>query len=113
MTSDTTKAKDFYGKMFGWTSQDLPMKNMTYTMFNKGEKSIGGLLQIPSQESGKIPPHWMSYIMVNNLDEMVKKAEVLGAEVKMPITAVEGIGRFAVLADPTGAHIALWQSMTT
>jgi predicted enzyme related to lactoylglutathione lyase len=113
MTTDTTKAKEFYTKLFGWTSQDLPMKDMTYTMFNKGEKGIGGLLKIPAQKEGMILPHWMSYIMVNNLDEMLKKAETLGAQVKVPATPVEGMGRFVILADPTGAHIALWESTNT
>ena len=110
MTSDVNKAKDFYGKLFGWTSQDFPMPNMTYTMFNKGEKNIGGLLQIPAQEEGKIPPHWMSYIMVSNLEEMVQKAQSLGAQVKVPLTVIEGMGRFAILLDPTNACIALWES---
>ncbi|MBX9805579.1 MAG: VOC family protein [Alphaproteobacteria bacterium] len=110
MTSDTGKAKEFYGQLFGWTHQDMPMKNMTYTMFNSGEKMVGGLLQIPPQEQGKVPPHWMSYILVASLDESLNKAETLGAKVKMPPTTVEGMGRFAVIQDPTDAHIALWES---
>lgn len=110
MTSDTKVAKEFYTKLFGWTAQDHPMKNMTYTMFSQGEKSVGGMLQTPAQEQGKIPPHWMSYILVKNIDEMVKKAEKLGAQIKMPVTVIEGFGRFSVLADPTGAHVALWET---
>jgi uncharacterized protein len=42
---------------------------------------------------------------------MVKKATSLGAQVTMPVTPIEGFGRFAVLADPTGAHVALWESL--
>jgi predicted enzyme related to lactoylglutathione lyase len=96
MTSDTTKAKEFYSKLFGWTCQDHQMPNMTYTMFNKGEKGVGGMLQIPSQEKDKIPPHWMSYVLVTNVDEMTKKAATLGAQVKVPVTPIEGFGRFSV-----------------
>ncbi len=110
MTSDTTKAKEFYSKLFGWTCQDHQMPNMTYTMFNNGEKDVGGMLQIPSEEKDNIPPHWMSYVLVTNVDEMTKKAESLGAQVKVPVKPVEGFGRFSILMDPTGAHIALWES---
>jgi hypothetical protein len=110
MTSDTAKAKEFYTKLFGWTVQDHDMKNMTYTMFNQGEKGIGGMLQIPADKMGMVPSHWMSYIMVDNVDEMTQKATGLGAQVKVPVTPIEGFGRFSVLMDPTGAHIALWET---
>ena len=113
MTSDTGQAKEFYGQLFGWASQDLPMKDMTYTIFKKGEKGIGGMLQIPAQEQGKIPPRWLSYIMVANLDEMIIKAETLGAQVKVGATVVDGMGRFAILIDPTGAAVALWETLNT
>jgi predicted enzyme related to lactoylglutathione lyase len=113
MTSDTGQAQEFYCKLFGWTSQEHPMKNMTYTIFKKGEKGIGGMLQIPTSEQGKIPPHWLSYILVANLDEMIIKSETLGAQVKVGATLVEGMGRFAILMDPTGAVIALWETINT
>jgi len=110
MTTDTSKAKEFYGKLFGWTYQDHPMKDMTYTMFNNGEKGVAGLLQIPQQDKGKIPPHWMSYILVTDLEETLNNAQILGGQVKVPATSIEGFGRFGILSDPTGAHIALWES---
>ena len=113
MTSDASQAKEFYGKLFDWTSEEIPMKNLTYTIFKKGEKGIGGMLQIPTQEQGKIPPHWLSYILVANLDEMIHKAETLGAQVKVGATLVDGMGRFAILVDPTGAAIALWETINT
>jgi predicted enzyme related to lactoylglutathione lyase len=111
MTTDTRKAKAFYEGLLGWKSQDLPMEGMTYTMFSKGEKNIGGLIQIPAEAQGTIPSHWMSYILVANLSEMVKKAESLGAQVKRPVSIVPGMGHFAILSDPSGAHIALWEPM--
>lgn len=110
MTSDTAKAKEFYSKLFGWTTQDHEMKNMTYTMFKQNEKDVGGMLQISADKAGMVPPHWMSYILVKNVDETTQKASSLGAQVKVPVTPIEGIGRFSVLMDPTGAHIALWES---
>lgn len=109
MTSNAGQAKEFYTNLFGWSVQENKMSNMTYTMFTQGEKMIGGMLQIPDELKGKVPSHWMSYVMVSNLEEMQKKATSLGATVAVPITPIEGFGRFTVLADPTGAPIALWE----
>lgn len=111
MTSDVSKAKEFYTNLLGWTCQDHSMKDMTYTMFTKGEKTVGGMLQVPDHLKGQVPSHWMSYIFVENLDEMLQKAEGLGAQVIVPSTPVEGFGRFGMVADPTGARIAFWESL--
>lgn len=109
MTSDTAQAKDFYGKLFGWTSQDFPMEHTTYTMLFQGEQPVAGMLPIPPQGVGTIPPHWMSYVLVSNLDEMVTKAKGLGAIVKVPPTQAGEFGRFSVIADPAGAIFSLWE----
>ena len=55
MTSDTKKAKEFYGALLGWEAQDYPMEGMTYTMFKKNDKDIGGMMQIPHR-AGKTNP---------------------------------------------------------
>jgi predicted enzyme related to lactoylglutathione lyase len=111
MTTDTKKAKDFYSSLFGWTTQDHDMGNMTYTMFKNGDKDLGGMLQVPHEKKGHVPPHWMSYISVENVDETIKKAKSLGASVTVEATPVSDYGRFAVIQDPTGAHIAVWQNL--
>lgn len=113
MTADVEKAKEFYGSLFGWTYQDHHMTNTTYTMFTMGDKMVGGMLPTPSEKMGMIPPHWMSYILVANLAEMLDKAQHLGAQVKVPMTVVEGLGQFAVIADPTGAYISLWEAFAS
>lgn len=110
MTSNIEKGKEFYKALFGWEIEDHDMENMTYTLFKQGDKDVGGMMQIPPQHEQEIPPHWMSYVCVENVDDSVKKAASLGATIKQPAMDVSNIGRLAVLQDPTGAHIALWQS---
>jgi len=110
MTSDTKKAKDFYTALLGWTTQTHDMGHMTYTMFMNGDKGIGGMMQIPKEQSDHVPPHWMSYISVEDVEKTLEKAKSLGAEVKVPVTTVPDMGRFVIIQDPTGAHIAFWQS---
>ena len=109
MTPDTKKAQAFYTSLLGWTAQDHDMGDMTYTMFMNGDKSIAGMLQTPKDKIGHVPPHWMSYIGVDDIEKTFEKAKSLGANVIMPVTKAGDMGRFIVIQDPTGAHIAFWQ----
>lgn len=111
MTNDPAKAKAFYQTLLGWETREINVGDMVYTLFRTGDKEIGGMLQIPATEKANIPPHWMSYIAVLDLDQTVAKAQALGASVKCPPTNVGDYGRFATIVDPTGAHIAFWQSL--
>ena len=43
MATDVAKAKAFYGKLFDWKLEDMPMPDMTYTMIKVGEGTGGGL----------------------------------------------------------------------
>ncbi|MBA3813936.1 MAG: VOC family protein [Alphaproteobacteria bacterium] len=109
MTPDTKKAQAFYTELLGWTSQDHDMGDMTYTMFMSGDKRMGGMFQTPKDKVDQIPPHWMSYISVEDVEETLEKAKALGADVIVPVTTVANKGRFIVITGPTGAPIAFWQ----
>lgn len=111
MTTDVHKAKEFYKKLFGWEYQEHDVDGMKYTMIKAGEKEGGGMMNIPADQQGKIPPHWMSYVYVDDIDKSLTAAQSLGASVKVPATNAGDFGRFAVICDPTGAHLALWQSL--
>jgi predicted enzyme related to lactoylglutathione lyase len=110
VTGDVSKAKNFYSNMFGWQYQENQMQDMTYTMITAGDKMIGGVLSIPKGQEGMIPPHWMGYIQVKNLDESVTKAQSLGATVIKPQTTAGEFGKFAIIQDPTGAYVSLWET---
>ncbi len=107
-TPDTKKAQTFYSALLGWTTQDYPMGEMTYTTFMAGDKYIGGMRQISKEHSDQVLPNWMSYICVEDVEKVLEKAKTLGAEVKVPVTSVPD-GRFGIIKDPTGAHIGFWQ----
>jgi hypothetical protein len=110
-THDRTKAKAFYTKLFGWDAEDIPAgPDMTYTLLKKNGKQVGGLYEMsPEQRSQGIPPHWLSYVAVQNADAAAQKAASLGGAVVMDAFDVMDIGRMAVLTDPTGATFAVWQ----
>lgn len=110
-TSNVQAAKDFYGKVFGWKFTEHQMEDMTYTMIKRDDKEFGGIWSIPKDKEKQIPPHWMAYILVENLDESLEKANKHGASIMKPAANAGDFGRFAIITDPTGAHIALWQTL--
>lgn len=110
-TSNVQAAKDFYGKVFGWKFSDHDMGDSSYTMIKHNDQDFGGIWAIPKDKSKEIPPHWMAYVLVENLDESVEKVKKNGGTIKKPASDAGEFGRFAIITDPTGAHIALWQSL--
>lgn len=110
--SNVQAAKNFYGKVFGWKFREDNIGGMPYTMFKAGEgNEIGGIWKIPEGQEKEIPPHWMSYILVENLEESIDKAVKNGAIIIKPAMNVGDFGRMAIIRDPVGAHIALWQPL--
>jgi predicted enzyme related to lactoylglutathione lyase len=104
ITTDVEAAKRFYGEVMGWTAEDMPGPDMTYTVVSADGDQVGGLMDIPpmAKERGA-PPSWSGYVCVDDCDGAAKKIESLGGAVIVPPTDIPGIGRFAVVADPHGA----------
>jgi predicted enzyme related to lactoylglutathione lyase len=109
MTPDTKKAAAFYTEMFPWKTEAMEMPNFTYTVFNRGDRGAGGMMPI-LPDMGQVPPNWLSYFSVEDVDALVPKATSLGATVVVPATPIPGGGRFAVLRDPAGAHFGVHQA---
>jgi predicted enzyme related to lactoylglutathione lyase len=108
-TADVKKAKEFYGKVFGWEFSEHPMEDATYTMIRQNNKDIAGIWAIPKGQEKHIPPHWMAYILVENVEDILNKASKQGATIVKAVTQAGDFGHLAIIQDPTGAHIALWQ----
>jgi predicted enzyme related to lactoylglutathione lyase len=106
-TTDVSKAKTFYGSLFNWTLEDMPMPGGSYTMIKVGEGTGGGIMKHPVPGA---PSAWLAYVAVDDVAAATKKAKSLGATVMKDVTEVMGMGSFSVLIDPTGAALALWQA---
>jgi predicted enzyme related to lactoylglutathione lyase len=105
-TTDPAKAKAFYGKLFDWTLEDVPVGDSTYTMIKVGNGTGGGLMKHPAPGA---PSAWLAYVQVDDVDAATKKAKSLGATVMKETTEVMGAGWFSVIVDPTGAALGLWK----
>jgi uncharacterized protein len=97
----------FYGSLFGWTaSEPGPPESGGYRFFLQGDKMVAGLG--PLMAEGQ-PPAWLNYVTVADADESAAKATEAGGTVLVAPMDVMQAGRFAVIADPTGAALGLWQ----
>jgi predicted enzyme related to lactoylglutathione lyase len=111
-TSDQASAKKFYGGLFGWNANDNPMgPDVVYTMFQLRGRNVGAAYALmPDQVKQGVPPHWGTSVAVINVDEAIAAAKTLRGTVLAGPMDVAEHGRMAVLRDPTGAVISLWQA---
>lgn len=104
-TRDHSRAKDFYGKLFGWRLQDASRGVHKYTEIAVGRGTAGGMMPAPSP---RVPSHWLPFVQVGDVDRSTAEAKNLGAAIIVGPTNVPRKGRYSVIVDPTGAAIALW-----
>ncbi len=105
-STDVDKSKSFYGKLFDWKLEDVPMGDMTYTMIKPGSGTGGGMMKHPIPGA---PSAWLAYVQVDDIQAATKKAKSLGATIMKDVTEVMGAGSFSILLDPTGAALGLWK----
>ena len=109
-TSDQPAAKAFYGDLFGWSFNDLPMgDDVFYSMATiKGDNVAAISPQQQEQAAAGVPPHWQMYVTVADVDATAALVEGAGGAVHVPPFDVMDAGRMAVINDPTGAFLMLW-----
>jgi uncharacterized protein len=107
LADDPTALLPFYQTLFGWKTRSKDMGPMgTYHVLTRGEKDAAGLMK---KQMAEAPTAWLHYVHVADVDASTKRAETLKAKVLLSPTDIPGIGRFSVIADPTGAPVALFK----
>ena len=105
---DIARAKKFYGQLFGWQINPLPVSPMSdYQHIDTGgaEASPDGGM-IPRMH----PTHTITnYILVPSVTRHMARLEKLGGSICKPKTAVPGMGYFAICQDPENNTFALWK----
>ena len=111
MTTDTKAAETFYDDVVGWTSADSGMPDADYTLFKTNGLRVAGLMTLPqSARDMNVPPAWLGYIGVDDVDASAEKLVKLGGTVHRQPDDIPSVGRFAVVADPHGAVFALFST---
>jgi hypothetical protein len=104
-TTDVEGAKAFYGGLFGWQLEDLSTARGGYTMCSLQGRDVAGIRRHAEDEGTS----WGSSITVEDTDRATARARELGATVLAEPFDVPDAGRTAVLRDPSGAVVSLWQ----
>jgi len=105
-TRDVPAAREFYGKVFGWTVEEQEMPGMgTYHVWKDGEHVRGGMVDVSSMP-GEPPSSWLVYFTVPDADAAAETTKGAGGQLlNGPIDI--SVGRIAMLADPQGAFFAV------
>ena len=109
MTSDTDGARSFYGELFGWECAEPNADFGGYANFSKDGDLMGGLM---AKQEEAMPDVWTIYLEVADADKTVAQVTDRGLDVIVPAMAVGDLGTMAVVIDPSGAAIGMWQPGT-
>jgi predicted enzyme related to lactoylglutathione lyase len=108
-TPDAKRATDFYSGLFGWQIMADEKDKSGYLHIKNGEQFIGGIPPAAHRQPG-VPPHWLPYFWVDDVDTSAAKAKQLGAKLYAEPMTIENVGRMAVIADPQAAVFAIFNS---
>ena len=102
--------RDFYREVVGWEPSPVDMGGYDdFTMNLPGtDVAAAGVCHARGGNAG-IPPQWLMYVTVANLDASLARATALGGEIVKPAVVMSGQGRFAIVRDPAGAVCALFE----
>jgi uncharacterized protein len=103
---DVTRAKAFYADLFGWEIRDGPPEAGGYALAHVRGRTVAG---IGPQMNPAAPPAWTTYVNVDSADAVAQLVPSNGGTVLAGPFDVMDVGRMAVLADPAGAVIGVWQ----
>lgn len=109
-TRNVKAARAFYGAMFGWEFDTMPMEGGEYVIAKQGEEMIAGIFDMDTEPMLKgIPDHWFTYFEVADINASVKAAVDAGGSIKRPVFEVPGGMLCAIIVDATGGVFGLTQ----
>lgn len=106
VTPDPETALAFYRRVFGYESRPVPRpQGGVYTRLLADGIERAGIVACPLPD---MPAHWVPFLNVPSVDTMLERADALGAKIIVPARTVQGIGRYGMVQDPTGATVAVF-----
>jgi predicted enzyme related to lactoylglutathione lyase len=103
---DEERAKRFYSGVFGW--QFSQMGDFAgYDLYTAGPGQLGGGLGKRGESAGTTT---RNYILVDSIDDAVKKVVELGGTITTPKDEIPGMGWYAAGTDSEGNTLALYET---
>jgi predicted enzyme related to lactoylglutathione lyase len=104
---DAAAVRDFYEAVVGWKPESLSMGSYSDYVMNAGGEGVAGICHARGANA-ELPPVWLIYITVEDLDHSIEECERLGGALVAAPRSYGG-GRYCVIKDPAGAICALYQ----
>lgn len=105
----TAAVRDFYTEVVGWKVHEVEMDGYAdYAMLDANGAPVAGVCHAQGPNAS-MPPQWLLYVHIADLDASIAKALASGGRLVVPERTM-GQARFAVVADPAGAMIGLYQA---
>lgn len=111
-STDQEGSKAFYGALFGWEANDVPVgESATYSMMRLQGRDVAAITGQPQQQrDAGVPSLWNSYVSVASAEQAAARAAELGGNVHAGAFDVMDAGRMAVIQDPQGAYVMVWEA---
>jgi predicted enzyme related to lactoylglutathione lyase len=105
-------AQSFYLKVTPWKTEPWD-HSPDYTLLTNDGTPLGGIAELPKDLAARgVPPHWLPYVSVYDVDACARQAVALGGQLRMGPKEVPNIGAWAVIADPQGATLGIYEPVT-
>lgn len=104
------EVKDFYSKVVGWIPDPVSMGDYNdFSMIAPESGKVAAGVCHTKGTNAKLPPQWLIYITVKDVDKSVEQCLLLGGKVITEPRTIPGYGRYCVIQDPAGAASALFK----
>jgi hypothetical protein len=102
--------RDFYRHVTGWTPSAVGMGDYEdYCMTPPGSgQPVAGICHARG-DNADLPPAWLIYITVADLDEAIRRCQERGGKVRHPPRDMGGQGSYSIIEDPAGAVTGLFE----
>ena len=106
VSPDPKQAEAFYTELFGWGMEVFKPGEVDYPMISVRGQTHGGF---STAMEGAPPPHWLSHVRVEKLEETIEKAKSAGGDLAAGPFEMGEVGRIAIISDPQGAYLSLYE----
>ena len=111
-TTDLDAAETFYAAVLGWTAERVKAADgEAYSLQRLDGKLVAGIYELNQQMLNmNVPPHWATYIEVDDVDATLERVKAEGGTTFGPAIDEPEVGKIAIIQDPVGAYLRLWHS---
>jgi predicted enzyme related to lactoylglutathione lyase len=112
VTNDPAAARAFFAATLGWTYEEFRLPQSLYWIAMVGNRYVAGICGFDENDDIPWPlSHWVGFVEVDDVDARIARAEAAGARIVRRPHDVIGVGRVAMLRDPTGAYMGWMTSI--